>query len=119
MGKTGRMGRAGRTGWAGRFALGAGSYRRGAGLPDFPDLPSFPASGRCFVLTAAVCVLHLVPLHPAPAQTTPAAPSVRFMGYIQARETYRDEVGLIGSINRARLTAYGKRGQGRNLAGAR
>jgi Phosphate-selective porin len=32
---------------------------------------------------------------------------VRFTGYLQARETYRDEIGLTGSINRARLTAYG------------
>jgi hypothetical protein len=32
---------------------------------------------------------------------------VRFSGYLQARETYRDEVGFTGSINRARLTAYG------------
>ena len=34
-------------------------------------------------------------------------PAVRWTGYIQARETYRDGVGLTGSINRARLTAYG------------
>ena len=32
---------------------------------------------------------------------------MRITGYIQARESYRDEVGLIGSINRARLTTYG------------
>jgi hypothetical protein len=44
---------------------------------------------------------------PAPAAAPPSAPSVRFTGYLQARETYRDEVGLTGSINRARLTAYG------------
>jgi hypothetical protein len=37
----------------------------------------------------------------------PAGRRVRFTGYIQARETYRDGVGLTGSINRARLTAYG------------
>src|SRR5262245_7664852 len=42
----------------------------------------------------------------APAAQSPA-PSVRFTGYIQARETYRDGVGLTGSINRARLAAYG------------
>jgi hypothetical protein len=36
-----------------------------------------------------------------------AAPSVRLTGYLQARETYRDGVGLTGAINRARLTAYG------------
>jgi hypothetical protein len=43
---------------------------------------------------------------PAPA-AAPSPPSVRWTGYIQARETYRDGVGLTGSINRARLTAYG------------
>jgi phosphate-selective porin len=32
---------------------------------------------------------------------------VRFTGYIQARETYRDGIGLTASINRARLSAYG------------
>ena len=44
--------------------------------------------------------------HP-PTPPPPSAPSVRFTGYVQARETYRDGVGLTGSINRARLTAYG------------
>lgn len=34
-------------------------------------------------------------------------PSVRWSGYIQARETYRDGVGLTASINRARLSAAG------------
>jgi hypothetical protein len=43
----------------------------------------------------------------APAASPSPTPSVRFTGYIQARETYRDGVGLTGSINRARLTAYG------------
>ena len=43
---------------------------------------------------------------PAPA-APPSPPSVRWTGYIQVRETYRDGVGLTGSINRARLTAYG------------
>jgi hypothetical protein len=44
---------------------------------------------------------------PAAASPTPAPPAVRFTGYIQAREAYRDGVGLTGSINRARLTAHG------------
>jgi hypothetical protein len=49
---------------------------------------------------------------PLQAQTSPPppaapAPAVRFTGYIQARETYRDGQGLTGSINRARLTALG------------
>jgi hypothetical protein len=34
-------------------------------------------------------------------------PAVRWSGYIQARETYRDGAGLTASINRARLTAAG------------
>jgi phosphate-selective porin len=64
---------------------------------------------------ACMLILFLV-AHRADAQAAPAAPpaaasspapSVRFTGYIQARETYRDGVGLTGSINRARLTAYG------------
>ncbi len=38
---------------------------------------------------------------------TPSAPAVRLNGYIQARESYREDVGLTGSINRARLTASG------------
>jgi hypothetical protein len=41
------------------------------------------------------------------AQSSPAPPPVRWSGYIQARETYQDEVGLTSSINRARLTAGG------------
>ena len=46
---------------------------------------------------------------PAPAEATAAAPApaMRFTGYIQGRETYRDNVGLTGSINRARISAYG------------
>jgi len=39
--------------------------------------------------------------------TTSQGPVVRWSGYIQARETYRDDVGLTASINRARLTAAG------------
>jgi phosphate-selective porin O/P len=48
---------------------------------------------------------------PAPAAASTGSPSsapgVRFTGYLQARETYRDGQGLTGSINRARLAAYG------------
>jgi phosphate-selective porin len=40
---------------------------------------------------------------PAPAPSS----GVKFSGYLQARETYQDEVGLTGTINRARLTAGG------------
>lgn len=56
-------------------------------------------------------IVTLFVANPILAQTPPPAPtpapSVRFTGYLQARETYRDGVGLTGSINRARLTAYG------------
>jgi phosphate-selective porin len=47
------------------------------------------------------------PPQPTAAAPAAAAPAVRFNGYIQARETYRDGVGLTGSLNRARLAAYG------------
>ncbi|MEO7987854.1 MAG: porin [Gemmatimonadales bacterium] len=54
---------------------------------------------------------------PAPAKppeaAAPATPAVRLGGYLQGRETYRDGVGLTGSINRARLTASG--GGAKNL----
>ncbi len=55
-----------------------------------------------------LCALVALVRPPVEAQTpAPAPPAVRITGYIQARETYRDGVGLIGSINRARLTTYG------------
>jgi hypothetical protein len=43
------------------------------------------------------------------AQSAPSSspPAVRLSGYIQGRETYQEEVGLTGTINRARLTASG------------
>ena len=44
----------------------------------------------------------------AVAQTTGAASSpVKLSGYVQARETYQENLGLNGSINRARLAASG------------
>ena len=62
-------------------------------------------------LAATLLVALSAPVHaqtPAPAAPPAAAPPrVRWTGYIQARETYRDGVGLAGSINRARVTAYG------------
>jgi hypothetical protein len=54
---------------------------------------------------AAVVTLLLVPF--LSAQSGQAPPAVRWSGYIQARETYQDEVGLTSSINRARLSAAG------------
>src|SRR5262249_26605367 len=62
-------------------------------------LLSLPALSRAAVAQG--------PAASAPAAAPSPAPSVRFTGYIPARETYRDEVGFTGSINRARLTAYG------------
>jgi hypothetical protein len=59
--------------------------------------------------TSRVLVLALttVPAASVAAQSPAAAPTVRFAGYLQARETYQRDIGLAGSINRARLTAYG------------
>ena len=57
------------------------------------------------LLTASRAAAQAAPAQ-APA-ATPSSSGVRLSGYIQARETYRDGVGLTGSINRARLTAYG------------
>jgi Phosphate-selective porin O and P len=42
------------------------------------------------------------------AQSPSASPAVRLTGYLQARETYQRRVGLTGSINRARLAAFGE-----------
>ncbi|HEU5304786.1 MAG TPA: porin [Gemmatimonadales bacterium] len=51
---------------------------------------------------------------PATAQYPPATPPpvpgpapVKLSGYLQGREVYQSEIGLTGSINRARLTASG------------
>lgn len=62
-----------------------------------------------FVVLGTVFAFGVRPLTAqAPANTAPAAsPTVRFTGYLQARETYQEGVGLTASINRARLTAYG------------
>jgi hypothetical protein len=57
-----------------------------------------------FTATAVLAVLVASTLS---AQTAPAPPAVRWSGYIQARETYQDAVGLTSTINRARLTAAG------------
>ena len=57
-------------------------------------------------LGAAAAIL-LVPWSLAAQSDRPAQASVRWSGYIQARETYQDEVGLTASVNRARLSAAG------------
>ena len=72
---------------------------------------------RSLALSVTLCLCSVVPWRSVraqnPPQSPPAAaaassgPAVRFTGYVQARETYRDGVGLTGSINRARLTAFG------------
>lgn len=71
---------------------------------------------RSLALSVALCASTLLvrsrgeaqnPSPTAAAAPALAAPNVRFTGYVQVRETYRDEVGLTGSVNRARLTAYG------------
>jgi hypothetical protein len=50
--------------------------------------------------------LLLVPIIHAQAPSS-SPPLVKLSGYIQGRETYQDNVGLVGTINRARLTAAG------------
>jgi phosphate-selective porin len=58
------------------------------------------------VLLLAVAVLPPSVLFAQSTSSNPPPP-VRLSGYIQGRETYRDDVGLTGTINRARLTAAG------------
>lgn len=70
-----------------------------------------PSLARWLLLCAVVALIgqpaQAQTPAPPPASPPPSPPAVRITGYIQARESYRDEVGLIGSINRARLTTYG------------
>ncbi|HEY9505224.1 MAG TPA: porin [Gemmatimonadales bacterium] len=54
-----------------------------------------------------VVLLHLAATALAAQSSRSTPPAVRWSGYMQARETYQDEVGLTGSINRARLGAAG------------
>ena len=49
----------------------------------------------------------LLLLPTAYAQSPSPAPSVKLSGYIQGRETYQENIGIVGTINRARLTAAG------------
>jgi hypothetical protein len=71
-------------------------------------LPS-PVLSFCVGLVVASPAAAQYPAAPPPAASAPpsSSPTVRFTGYVQAREAYRDGVGLTASINRARLTAYG------------
>jgi phosphate-selective porin len=57
-------------------------------------------------LTLLVASLILPTAH-AQAPTPSSAPTVRLSGYIQGRETYQKDVGLTGTLNRARLAAAG------------
>jgi hypothetical protein len=51
-------------------------------------------------------ILTIVP-HAVAQSPAPAAPTVKLSGYIQARESYQENIGLNGTINRARLAASG------------
>jgi hypothetical protein len=51
--------------------------------------------------------LLLLPTARAAAQSASPPPSVKLSGYIQGRGTYQDNVGVIFTVNRARLTAAG------------
>src|SRR3954454_1209281 len=57
-----------------------------------------------FVLGHLPVMLFLPALQ---AQAPSPSPSVKLSGYIQGRETYQDNAGLTGTINRARLSAAG------------
>ena len=59
---------------------------------------------RALMLVLALAAARVEAQTPAPSG---AASPVRFSGYLQARETYQKDIGLSGSINRARLTAAG------------
>lgn len=64
---------------------------------------------------AAVVATFLAAPRPDLAQVPTPAPApgpVTWTGYLQARETYQNDVGLTGSINRARLILSGKARQG-------
>ena len=62
-------------------------------------MPDLARAGR--VLAAVLLSLSSTARAQAPT------PGVKLGGYLQARETYRDGVGLTGTLNRARLTATG------------
>jgi phosphate-selective porin len=53
--------------------------------------------------------LLISPMAPNAVAQTPAAATspVKLSGYVQARETYQENIGLNGTINRARLAASG------------
>jgi len=59
-----------------------------------------------FALALAAALLVLPTVH-AQAPSSSPPPSVKLSGYMQGRETYQENVGIVGTINRARLTAAG------------
>jgi tungstate transport system substrate-binding protein len=67
-------------------------------------LTKWPMLAR-FVLAFLPATLFFPTLQAQAPTSLP--PSVKLSGYIRGRETYQDNVGLTGSINRARLTAAG------------
>lgn len=63
---------------------------------------------RCRVVSAfGVSALALTMVSLQAQQPAPASAGVKLSGYIQARETWQKDIGLQGSINRARLSAGG------------
>jgi hypothetical protein len=59
-----------------------------------------------FALAVSAPLLLLPTLH-AQAPSSSPPPSVKLSGYVQGRETYQENIGIVGTINRARLTAAG------------
>jgi phosphate-selective porin len=58
------------------------------------------------LLLAALVAVPAAAQTPAPAPE-PSTPTIRLSGYLQARETWQEQIGLASSINRARLGATG------------
>lgn len=65
-----------------------------------------PLRSLGLILLCAGPLVAQQPSAPAPRPATPSS-GVRLSGYLQARETWQKDIGLTGSINRARLTAAG------------
>jgi phosphate-selective porin len=59
-----------------------------------------------FALALSLALL-LLPTASAQTPSPGSPPSVELSGYIQARETYQENIGITGTINRARLAAAG------------
>lgn len=64
---------------------------------------------RCLAARGFAVAIGWLQAGAAAAQSpaVPAAPSVKLSGYFQARETYQEQVGLTGAVNRARMVASG------------